>query len=106
MSDQNHDEVYYYASENMPTKSPRRVVSAVPSMTETLFALGLDNQIVGITEDCLYPEDKVAAKYKVGPIEALRVQDVVDLQPDVVIVNREDNTGADIAALEAAGLHV
>lgn len=100
------DRVYHYQPAATPAEPPRRVVSASPSMTETLFELGFGPQVVGVAEDCLFPAAGVAAKYKVGPVEALRVQDIVELRPDLVIVNREENTQADIATLEAQGLNV
>jgi len=78
----------------------------VPSMTETLFALGFGKQVVGVTEDCLYPEDGVAEKFRVGPMDAVNVEDVVSLRPDLVVANREENTPDDLQALEAAGLTV
>jgi len=98
--------VYYYSSDNVPTEPPHRVVSTVPSMTETLFELGFGDRVVGITQDCLFPAEQVESKFKVGTIDALNIQDIVALNPDVVIVNREENTATDIVALEDAGLHV
>ena len=44
--------------------SPRRIVSLAPNITETLFALGLDREIVGVTRFCDYPQE-TAAKRKV-----------------------------------------
>ncbi len=100
------ERVYHYKPDTTPTDPPKRVVSASPSMTETLFELGFGAQVVGVAEDCLYPQAQVATKYKVGPVEALKVQDIVDLRPDVVVVNREENTKADITALRGHGLNV
>jgi ABC-type Fe3+-hydroxamate transport system substrate-binding protein len=100
------DETTYYYSANVPTTPPNRVLSAVPSMTETLFVLGFGDKVVGITDDCLLPQGQLDNTLRVGPIDALNVTHITDLQPDLVIVNREENTAADIAALQAAGLHV
>lgn len=85
---------------------PRRIVSLVPSMTETLFDISLGERVVGITDDCLYPVDKLAGKFRVGAMDAVRVDDVIGLRPDLVITNREENALTDIAALESAGLTV
>jgi ABC-type Fe3+-hydroxamate transport system substrate-binding protein len=106
MSDDTHDKVYRLKPHEIVTKPPERVVSLVPSMTETMLELGFDAQLVGITDDCLYPADRVAAKPRLGPLHAVRVDDVIALRPDRVIVNREENGKADIDALAAAGLNV
>ncbi len=87
-------------------KPPQRVVSLVPSMTETLFDIGFGSRVVGITNDCLLPEGKLDSKFRVGPMDGVGVDDVAGLRPDLVIVNREENTAADIDSLEAAGLTV
>ncbi len=104
-----HDEqqpLERYKPQIVTKEAPNRVVSLVPSMTETLFTLGFGKQVVGITDDCLFPEGMVDSKFRVGTADAVRVEDVVGLRPDLVITNREDNTPEDIAALDAAGLTV
>lgn len=98
--------VTQYQPQIVTQQPPKRVVSLVPSMTETLFELGFGKQVVGVTSDCLYPADKVEDKFRVGAMDAVLVDDVVSLRPDLVIVNREDNTPEDIAALEEAGLMI
>ncbi|MEM6281579.1 MAG: helical backbone metal receptor [Chloroflexota bacterium] len=106
---------FYNAPENPEQKympnivaktPPNRVVSLVPGMTETLFDLGFGSKVVGITDDCLFPEGKLDSKFRVGRMDAVRVDDVVGLRPDLVITNEEENTTADIVQLEAAGLTV
>ena len=54
--------------------TPRRIISIVPSQTELLFDLGLDDEIIGITKFCIHPADKFKTKTKVGgrPITRLR----------------------------------
>ncbi|HNC49373.1 MAG TPA: hypothetical protein PLH27_10320, partial [bacterium] len=47
-------------------KPPERVISLIPSITESLFELGLGDRIVGISKYCIYPEDGVRNKPKVG----------------------------------------
>jgi len=44
---------------------PKRIISLVPSQTELLFDLGLDDRIVGVTKFCNHPADKVRNKVKV-----------------------------------------
>ena len=63
---------------------PRRIVSVAPSLTEILFALGLDTRIVGVSSADDYPEAKVAAKPKVGGV-VLDVERILSLRPDLVV---------------------
>ena len=65
---------------------PVRVVSLVPSITETLFALGLDDEIVGVTKFCIAPEEKVAGLLKVGGTKNPDLRMMVELAPDLVVV--------------------
>ena len=85
---------------------PRRIVSLVPSITETLFAFGLDETIVGATDYCVHPADRLAQVPRVGGTKGLRVEDVLALEPDLVIANREENRRAQIDRLEACGIRV
>lgn len=99
-------QVYRYQAQNVVKQAPRRVVSLVPSATETLFDLGFGDKVVGITDDCLYPAGKVDTKYRLGPVDAINTADVIGLYPDLVITNREENNAATIERLEDAGLVV
>ncbi len=68
-------------------KAPSRIVSLAPSITEMLFSLGLDEQIVGVTEFCDYPE-AAKTKAKVGYSNP-SVEALVALRPDLVLAPRE-----------------
>ena len=70
---------------------PRRIVSLVPSQTELLFDLGLDEEIVGITRFCLHPADRVAGKAVVGGTRDPDLEAIRRLQPDLVIAAREES---------------
>jgi iron complex transport system substrate-binding protein len=70
---------------------PRRVVSLVPSMTESLFDLGFGDRVVGVTDYCIRPAEKVATIPRVGGPKNFRIDDIVRLQPDLVIANQEEN---------------
>jgi ABC-type hemin transport system substrate-binding protein len=87
-------------------QAPRRVVSLVPSMTETLFDLGAGGAVVGITEFCRPPEEDRARLGVVGGTKSVDVQAVIDLKPDLVVANQEENTREAVEALEAAGMPV
>lgn len=79
---------------------PRRIVSLVPSQTELLFDLGLEEQIVGITKFCIHPFGKVKTKTKVGGTKNFRVDIIQDLKPDLIIGNKEENYEEGIRLLE------
>jgi ABC-type Fe3+-hydroxamate transport system substrate-binding protein len=83
----------------------RRVVSLVPSWTETLHALGAGGQLVGVTEYCVHPPFARTAASVVGGTKTPDLKRILDLAPDVVIANREENRRLDIERLEAAGVH-
>src|SRR5262245_9894939 len=72
-----------------------RIVSLVPSITETLFALGLDDQIIAITTFCHYPENKVIHKTKIGGTKNPDRQKIIELKPDIIILNEEENRKED-----------
>jgi ABC-type Fe3+-hydroxamate transport system substrate-binding protein len=85
---------------------PQRVVSLVPSVTESLFDLALGNRLVGVTEYCEKPAAGVANLPKVGGTKNPDVERIRSLQPDLVIMNREENRREDAEALQAAGINV
>jgi iron complex transport system substrate-binding protein len=88
------------------THPPQRVVSLVPSMTESLFELGLGSALVGVTDYCVHPAEAVAGLPRLGGPKNPRVKDILDLQPDLVLANWEENTRPTVEALEAAGTAV
>ncbi len=71
---------------------PRRIVSLVPSQTELLFDLGLDEEVVGITKFCVHPQEWFRKKKRVGGTKTVHIDIVKMLQPDLVIANKEENT--------------
>lgn len=85
---------------------PERIVSLVPSMTESLFALGLGERVVGITDYCIRPEGDVDRLIRLGGPKNPRVQDILSLKPDLVVANMEENTRSAVEALEAEGVPV
>ena len=70
---------------------PKRIISLVPSQTELLFDLGLDEEVVGITRFCIHPQDKVKQRKKVGGPKNFDFDAIHDLQPDLIIGNKEEN---------------
>ncbi len=80
---------------------PRRIVSLVPSQTELLYDLGLDEEIVGITKFCVHPNEWFRSKKRVGGTKTVHIDIVKALQPDLVIANKEENTKEQIEELAA-----
>ncbi|WP_293783073.1 helical backbone metal receptor [uncultured Pedobacter sp.] len=78
---------------------PKRIVSVVPSQTELLFDLGLDTEIIGLTKFCIHPIEKFAERTKVGGTKKLNIDLIKDLNPDLIIGNKEENTQNDIEEL-------
>ncbi len=70
---------------------PKRIVSLVPSQTELLFDLGLEDDVVGITKFCIHPSEWFLSKAKVGGTKKLNLQKIRELQPDLIIGNKEEN---------------
>ena len=85
---------------------PQRVVSLVPSITESLFDLGLGERVVGVTDYCIYPVHAVQGLPRVGGTKNARVKDILDLRPDLVIANQEENTPEMVEALRSQGAYV
>lgn len=72
--------------------SPKRIVSIVPSQTELLYDLGLEENIVGITKFCVHPYHLKATKTIVGGTKKVNYDKIKELNPDIIIANKEENT--------------
>jgi ABC-type Fe3+-hydroxamate transport system substrate-binding protein len=83
-----------------------RIISLVPSITETLFELGLADQIVGITTFCQHPKNKVASKEKVGGTKNPDRQKILQLKPDVILLNEEENRKEDANFFRSQGITI
>jgi ABC-type Fe3+-hydroxamate transport system substrate-binding protein len=81
-----------------------RVVSLVPSWTETLHALGAGARRVGVTEYCVHPDFARTAACVVGGTKTPDLARIRALAPEIVIANREENRRLDIERLEASGV--
>jgi iron complex transport system substrate-binding protein len=85
---------------------PQRVVSLLPSMTESLFDLGMGERLVGITDYCIHPAQGVANLPRLGGPQNPRLEQIIALRPDLVLANREENNPQAVRALAEAGLAV
>jgi ABC-type Fe3+-hydroxamate transport system substrate-binding protein len=72
-------------------KHPQRIISLVPSQTELLFYLGMEKEIVGITKFCVHPKEKAKEKIKIGGTKKFKFDLIDQLQPDLIIGNKEEN---------------
>jgi ABC-type Fe3+-hydroxamate transport system substrate-binding protein len=72
--------------------SYRRIISLVPSTTETLFSLGLGDRLVGCTRFCVHPVQGLQDIPKVGGTKDIDIENIQEQNPDLVIANAEENT--------------
>jgi ABC-type Fe3+-hydroxamate transport system substrate-binding protein len=79
--------------------SPRRIVSLVPSITELLYTLQLDERVAGITKFCIHPNNWFREKTRVGGTKAIKADVIHQLQPDLIIANKEENVKEQIEEL-------
>jgi ABC-type Fe3+-hydroxamate transport system substrate-binding protein len=80
---------------------PKRIVSLVPSQTELLYDLGLEENIVGITKFCIHPFHLKSTKTIVGGTKSIKFDVILALQPDIIICNKEENTREIVVQLSA-----
>jgi len=80
-------------------QTPKRIISLVPSQTELLSDLGLDGEVVGITKFCVHPEKWFHIKTRVGGTKQLHPDKIRELQPDLIIANKEENVRQQIEEL-------
>jgi ABC-type Fe3+-hydroxamate transport system substrate-binding protein len=70
---------------------PKRIISLVPSQTELLADLGLEDQIIGITKFCVHPPAWRNQKSIIGGTKKFDIKIIKDLNPDLIIGNKEEN---------------
>lgn len=87
-------------------EAPERIVSLVPSMTESLFTLGFGSSVVGVTEYCTQPAGPLNHVVRIGGTKNLDIEAIKSLDPQIVFANQEENTEGDIDALLEAGIQV
>jgi iron complex transport system substrate-binding protein len=82
---------------------PTRIVSLAPSLTETVYALGLQDRLVGDTDYCDYPPD-AQKKPKVGGAINPNLEQIASLRPDLVLVTKDINRLETVRALDTLGI--
>lgn len=78
---------------------PKRIVSICPAITETLFALGATEQLVGRTKFCIFPKGEVEKLPHVGGTKDVDIDMVRSLKPDLIFAEKEENTKETVQAL-------
>lgn len=84
--------VDHLGTEHTFSQTPKRIISLVPSLTETLYELGLENDIIGITKFCVHPYHLKSVKINVGGTKNVHIEKIKALNPDIIIANKEENT--------------
>jgi ABC-type Fe3+-hydroxamate transport system substrate-binding protein len=83
-----------------------KLVSLCPSLTELVFDLGAGDELIGRTKFCVHPADRVEAVEKVGGTKNPKIDRIIELSPDLVLMNDEENRKEDAHALQRAGIRV
>ncbi len=81
--------------------TPRTIISLVPSQTELLSDLGLDEEVTGITKFCVHPTQWFQSKTRIGGTKNLDLEKIFSLQPDLVIANKEENLKEQVEEIAA-----
>lgn len=76
-----------------------RIVSLVPSQTELLHDLGLEEEVVGITKFCVHPAEWYKNKTRIGGTKNVKINSIQKIDPDLIIANKEENVKGQIEEL-------
>lgn len=82
-----------------PIQAPKRIISLVPSITELLYHLGLNENVAGITKFCIHPSEWFRSKAKIGGTKNINIKKILELQPDLIIANKEENVQEQVEEL-------
>ncbi|WP_299437949.1 ABC transporter substrate-binding protein [uncultured Aquimarina sp.] len=81
-------------------QTPTRIISLVPSQTELLVTLGLSDEIVGVTKFCVHPNSIRKEKKVIGGTKNIHLDKIRELNPDIILCNKEENTKEIVEVLE------
>jgi iron complex transport system substrate-binding protein len=84
---------------------PQRIISLAPSITETLYLLGVQDRLIGVTIQCVWPED-AKKKPKIGDLLNPNYEVILAAQPDLIIASTAGNDRGAIMKLTGLGLPV
>lgn len=80
--------------------TPKRIVSLVPSQTELLYYLDLEDEVIGITKFCIHPNKWFKNKTRIGGVKSIDIKKIIELKPDLIIANKEENIKEQIEHLQ------
>jgi ABC-type Fe3+-hydroxamate transport system substrate-binding protein len=80
---------------------PKRIICLVPSITELLYDLGLEEEVVGITKFCIHPAAWFKTKTRVGGTKTVSLEKIAMLSPDLIIANKEENIKEQVETIAA-----
>ncbi|HKC67390.1 MAG TPA: helical backbone metal receptor [Bacteroidia bacterium] len=78
---------------------PKKIISLVPSQSELLWHLGLQNELVGITKFCIHPNEMFRSVKRIGGTKTIKFDEIQKLNPDLIIANKEENQQEQIEEL-------
>ena len=81
-------------------KPPERIVSLVPSISELIWDLGMEKELVGITRFCVNPREMFKTKTRVGGTKEIKMDRLNKASPDLIVANKEENTREMVGELE------
>lgn len=88
-------------------KNPQRIICLVPSLSELLVDLGLEDRLVGVTKFCVHPKTLRKEKTVVGGTKSVHFNKISALKPDLILANKEENTAEIVTECEQiAPVHV
>lgn len=93
--------MYFLNKDYIPQQAPKRIISLVPSQTELLHDLGLEEEVIGITKFCVHPEKWFRSKTRIGGTKTVDIEKIKQLQPDLIIANKEENEKEQVEALQS-----
>ena len=100
-----HPRVHAHARD-LPDRGCQRIISLVPSLSEALVVLGLGDRLVGVTEYCVHPKGAFEALPRLGGTKDADLDAILEVAPDLVIANHEENTARVVRRLAEAGIDV
>lgn len=80
-------------------QKPTRIISLVPSQTELLHYLGINDEVVGITKFCVHPTEWFRSKARIGGTKTVDIKKIRDFAPDLIIANKEENVQEQVEEL-------
>lgn len=87
-------------------ETPRKVISLVPSVTETLIEFGFADRIVGVTDFCPIFPDESSSPTRLGGTKSPDLDKIIALEPDLIIANQEENSREAVEFLDETGVLV